>query len=200
MKSEIVLHFNLYVSKQKSSAKKFILKLHGRHIFLLTRLSNSVTILIMLVFLKEGEEMDYEELAKQFLHNSYQYRSRGHQKRFDDSMHGETFAMSYIFRQGGTVLPSDISSEMNISSARVAAMLNNLENKGLITREIDKSDRRRVLVELTQDGIEFAKNHNKTVVNYTIRTLKLLGEHDAKELVRIIGRLSELSPEMINNK
>lgn len=144
--------------------------------------------------------MNYEELAKQFLHNSYQYRSRGHQKRFDDNMHGETFAMSYIYRQGGTVLPSDISSVMNISSARVAAMLNNLENKGLITREIDKSDRRRVLVELTQNGMEFAKNHNKAIMNYTIRTLKLLGEHDAKELVRIIGRLSELSPEIINNK
>jgi len=149
---------------------------------------------------KEGEEVDYEELARQFLHNSYQYRSRGHQKRFDDNMHGETFAMLYIYRQGGTVLPSDISNEMNISSARVAAMLNNLENKGLITREIDKSDRRRILVELTQDGIEFTKDRNKTVVNYTVRILKLLGEHDAKELVRIVGRLSELGPEIVNNK
>ncbi|NLK22290.1 MAG: MarR family transcriptional regulator [Epulopiscium sp.] len=98
------------------------------------------------------------------------------------------------------MLPSDISNEMNISSARVAAMLNNLENKGLITREIDKSDRRRILVELTQDGIEFTKDRNKTVVNYTVRILKLLGEHDAKELVRIVGRLSELGPEIVNNK
>lgn len=154
----------------------------------------------MLALPKEGEEVDYEELARQFLHNSYQYRSRGHQKRFDDNMHGETFAMLYIYRQGGTVLPSDISNEMNISSARVAAMLNNLENKGLITREIDKSDRRRILVELTQDGIEFTKDRNKTVVNYTVRILKLLGEHDAKELVRIVGRLSELGPEIVNNK
>ena len=140
--------------------------------------------------------MDYDELAKQFLHNSYQYRSRGHHKRFDVNMHGETFAMSYIFRQGGTVLPSDISSEMNISSARVAVILNSLESKGLITRQIDISDRRRILVELTQDGQEFADVHNKAVVNYTVRILKSLGEHDAKELVRIIGRLAELGSEM----
>lgn len=144
--------------------------------------------------------MDYGELAKQFLHNSYQYRSRAHQKRFDDNMHGEAFAMSYIFRQGGTVLPSDISNEMNISSARVAVMLNNLESKGFLTRQIDNSDRRRILVELTQDGIEFAKKHNKTVINYIVRILKLLGEHDAKELVRIIGRLAKLWPEIRNNE
>lgn len=144
--------------------------------------------------------MDYEDLAKQFLENSYRYRSHDHQKKFEDSMHGEAFAMSYILRQGCPVLPSDISSAMNISSARVAAMLNNLESKGLLTRQIDKADRRRVLVELTQDGIEFAKAHNSAVTNYIIKTLKSLGEHDAKELVRIIGKLAELGSKIVNKK
>lgn len=144
--------------------------------------------------------MDYEELAKQFLHNSFRYRSCAHQKRFSDNMHGETYAISYIFRQNGLVLPSDISSEMNISSARVAAMLNNLESKGLITRKIDAEDRRRILVELTPKGLEIAEEHYNNVVNYTIKTLKLLGEDDAKELVRIIGRLADLDSRMITNE
>jgi len=140
--------------------------------------------------------MDYAELAKQFLHNSYQFRSRGHQKKIDETMHGETFTMSYILRQGGIVLPSEISSEMNISSARVAVILNNLENKGFITRQIDKSDRRKVLVSLTQEGVEFTEEHNKTVINSTARMLEALGEYDAKELVRIMGRLSGWGPKL----
>lgn len=144
--------------------------------------------------------MDYEELARQFLHNSYRYRIRGHQKKIDDNMQGETFAVTYIYKQGGPVLPSDISNEMNISSARVAVMLNNLENKGFVTRRIDRSDRRRILVELTRDGTEFVQEHNKTVMQYTVKILKLLGDCDAKELVRIIGRLADLGPEIANKK
>lgn len=144
--------------------------------------------------------MDYEELAKQFLHNSFQFRKRGHQKKIDETMQGEAFAILYILRQGDIVLPSEISNEMNISSARVAAMLNSLENKGLITRQIDKSDRRKILVELTQEGKEMAEKHNQMVVNNTARMLELLGEHDAKELVRIMGKLAKLAPKITNCK
>ena len=167
----------------------------------MTKLPNGISILTILgLFLKVGETMDYKELAKQFLHNSYQFRSRGHQKRIDENMQGETFAISYILRQGGVVLPSEISNEMNISSARVAAILNNLESKGFVTRQVNKSDRRKILVALTQEGKEFAEKHNKMVVNSTARMLEMLGEDDAKELVRIIGKLGELGPQIINNK
>lgn len=144
--------------------------------------------------------MDYIELAKQFLNHSYQFKNRGHQKKIDETMQGETFVLLYILRQGDIVLPSEISNEMNISSARVAAILNNLENKGLITRRIDKSDRRKILVDLTQEGIESAEKHNQMVLNMTARMLELLGEHDAKELVRIMGRLAELAPKIIQGE
>lgn len=144
--------------------------------------------------------MDYKELAKEFLHNSYRFRSQGHQKRIDENMQGETFAIAFILRQGGVVLPSDISNEMNISSARVAAILNSLENKKLITRKINKSDRRKILVELTEEGKLFAEDHSRKVVESTAKMLELLGEDDARDLVRIIRRLAGLGPQILKNK
>lgn len=143
--------------------------------------------------------MDYVELAKQFLQNAYQFQSHSHQKKINETMQGETFALLYILKKGGIVLPSQISSEMNISSARVAAILNNLENKGLVIRKIDKDDRRRILVDLTQKGTNLAEQYEQMVVNMTIQTLKLLGEHDAKEFVRIMGKLAELAPQIAND-
>jgi len=144
--------------------------------------------------------MNYEELADRFLRHTFQCRKYGHQKLIDEIMQGETFAILFISRQGGIVLPSEISSEMNISSARVAAMLNNLENKGLITRQIDKDDRRRVLVDLTAEGEELAEKHNQMVVGGTARMLEMLGEHDSKELVRITEKLAKLAPEILYNE
>ncbi len=144
--------------------------------------------------------MNYTELAQQFLCRSYQFRNRGHQKKVDEVMRGEAFALLYILKNGSCVLPGEISNEMNISSARVAAILNSLEDKGFILREIDKSDRRKVLVQLTQEGRVLAKKHVQMVVNITTSMLKLLGENDAKELVRIMGRLAELMPKIARNK
>ena len=53
------------------------------------------------------------------------------------------FVLTYISKHGGSVIPSEISNEMGISTARIAAALGSLESKGLITRRIDERDRRR---------------------------------------------------------
>lgn len=148
--------------------------------------------------LKEGEAMDYLELAQQFLYDSYLFRKQSQQKKIDENMQGEPFAALYVLRQGGSVSPSEISTVMNISSARVAAVLNSLEHKELITRKIDSSDRRKILINLTEKGRALAEERYQKAVNSTARLLKMLGEDDAKELVRITKRLAELAPKISN--
>lgn len=162
---------------------------------------NSIIILTILVLiLKVGEKMNYTELAKQFLHYSYQLQSFEHQKEIDKTMQGEAFALLYILKKDDCTFPSEISNEMCISSARVAAILNNLENKGYISRQIDKSDRRKILVQLTQEGVSIAKEQEEMVLNLTTRMLEVLGENDAKELVRITGRLTDLIPKIMKER
>jgi len=107
-------------------------------------------------------------------------------------MRGEAFALQFIAMREGEVIPSDISSEMGISSARVAAALNSLESKGLITRRIDVSDRRRILIELTQAGKEQAQEHGRKIFQMTKKIMEYLGEDDAREYIRIMGRLAEM--------
>ena len=135
--------------------------------------------------------MNYEELANQLLENSYKFRRNSHQAKIDESMRGEHFVLSYIDKMEGGVLPGEISNEMAISTARTAAALNSLENKGLIKREIDKNDRRRILVYLTPQGKELAEKRKRVVLESARNMLEWLGEEDAKEFVRIIGRFSE---------
>lgn len=141
--------------------------------------------------------MNYEELAEQFLETSYQFQKGGHQKKIDGVMRGEIFVIIYIAQNGRSVLPSEISNAMGISTARIAAALNNLEKKGLITRQIDVSDRRKILVDLTPAGKALAEEHRLMALKTTTRMLELLGEQDAKELVRIMVRLTDLMPQFM---
>jgi len=139
--------------------------------------------------------VDYTELAKQFLNNTYQFRKGYHQKKIDETMQGEAFVIMYLSKRGGDVLPGEISNKMNITSARVASALNSLENKGLITRTMDPSDRRRILVELTPSGKELAGSYEQKALDGAKRILEMLGEQDALEFVRILGKIANLSSE-----
>lgn len=139
--------------------------------------------------------MDYTQLAYEFMETMYQIKKLNIHKQFNESMHGEIFTLYYISQSEENVIPSDISNDIGISTARVAATLNSLEKKGMITRKIDPSDRRRVLVEITPLGKKEIDNHIKMIKDITINMLSYLGEDDAKEYVRIMRRLVERSPE-----
>lgn len=142
----------------------------------------------------------YTELAKKFINYSHRLGRHSQQKKFDETMQGEAFVLLYAKMQGGSVLPSEFSTEMNISSARIAAVLNSLENKGLITRQIDPDDRRRVLVDLTQEGKALGEQYYHMILSITTRMLTMLGEHDAREFVRIKGRLADFASEKMEEK
>jgi Transcriptional regulators len=139
--------------------------------------------------------MNFEALAIEFMETMHQMRKRKTQKQLNDSMKGESFVLLYISRHEGNVIPSDISNEMGISSARIAATLNSLEGKGLIVRRIDEQDRRRILIDLTEAGRNHVQDHHKMIMGITTNMFRYLGEEDAKEFIRIMKRLADKGPE-----
>lgn len=139
--------------------------------------------------------MDYEHMAHEYLKTMYEMRKRKSHKQINDSMHGENFVLLYISQHKGNVIPSDISNEMGITSARIAATLNSLEGKGLIERRIDADDRRRILIDLTEQGKEQVQKHYKMITSMVTNMLEYLGEEDAEEFIRIMKKLALKSPE-----
>ncbi|MCL1977397.1 MAG: MarR family winged helix-turn-helix transcriptional regulator [Candidatus Bathyarchaeota archaeon] len=134
--------------------------------------------------------MDYRQLAKEHLENmQLPGKSRWQQDFIGVPSNG--FILFYIeLRQ--EVLPKDISNAMGVSTARVAIALNELAEKELITREIDDDDRRRIIVKLTPKGRKVSAEQKQKFIDGMAEFLTKLGEHDAKEYVRIMGRIVEM--------
>ena len=137
--------------------------------------------------------MCYAKLAEEFLEQMQVFRRFEPQQKINESMRGESFALHHIAMNNGHIIPSEISEAMGISGARIAATLNSLENKGYITRQIDLSDRRRIIVTLTDKGREQEEEHRHMLIATVEKMLRLLGEHDAKEYIRISRRMAELA-------
>lgn len=136
--------------------------------------------------------MDYSALTSDLLKKmALLIRSNPH-KQIGEYAGGEMFILNYLVDIDGAALPSEMSSAMEISSARTAAILNSLERKDMISRKIDISDRRKVLVTITGQGKTYIFDKRKHIHNNMERILRQLGENDAKECIRILDRIIDI--------
>ncbi len=143
--------------------------------------------------------MTYTELAEQLMQNMQHTQRQRPQRDMADAMRGGTFILHYLSDRDEPVLPSEISREMDISTARIAAALGNLESKGLILREMDKTDRRRILVTLTDAGRVAHEQQRQKMLAFTAGMLERLGPEDAVHFVRIMGKIASfphLEPDL----
>ena len=135
--------------------------------------------------------MDYTDLSEEFLKTVYRLYRVGTQKQLSSAVQGEAFALHFIAHHDGAVVPSDIESAMSVSSARIATVINGLENKEFVTRQIDPTDRRRTIIRLTPAGEEQAARSVEQLLDLAKKILEYLGEDDATNYVRIMGRLAD---------
>ena len=71
-------------------------------------------------------------------------------------------------------------------------MLGSLQKKGLLERESDEKDRRRVLVSLTEAGDRLCEKRKWHFMNKISQMLSMLGE-DAPTFVHLLGRVFEIT-------
>ena len=137
--------------------------------------------------------MNYSKLADKFLQQMYLFRKFEPQQKINESTQGEAFALHHIAMNSEHIIPSEISEALGISGARIAATLNSLESKGYIVRQIDPSDRRRILITLTNKGEEQEKAYRSDLTKTMEKMFEQLGEHDANEYIRITGKMADLA-------
>lgn len=133
--------------------------------------------------------MGYLEYAEKLFENMILANKSSSFAKLTKTIHGEMFALQLIDTHNGDITPSEISKIANTSNARTTAELNNLEKKGLVTREIDTNNRRRVLIHLTPEGKKMAREHHSHIMQETEELLSRLGEEDTKAYIRILGKI-----------
>lgn len=86
--------------------------------------------------------------------------------------------------------PGEIGNIQNLTSGRVATTLKSLEKKFYIERTTDNKDHRKIIVRLTEKGQKVAEKIIEKIKNDVQKLIDKLGEHDAKEYLRILTRLN----------
>ena len=108
--------------------------------------------------------MDYFSLAEQMLSVRARLSHLPAGEAISDACGGEFFALSLLLLDDAPGCPSGLRRSMGVSSARIAALLKHLEQKGWISRSADEHDERRVNVSLTDAGRELINSRRREAI------------------------------------
>ncbi len=139
--------------------------------------------------------MDYKELAEELLRNMTRTAKMPFQKKVEDISHGEKKILGFLTFAKRSATSGELSEALYLTTPRVASALNSLSKKGFIERSRDANDKRIVIVTITEEGIHFMEEERKEALSMIEQTLEKLGEHDAKEFVRILKRITDITIE-----
>ena len=102
---------------------------------------------------------------------------------------GEVGVLNYLVFDKGEATAGELSEKLNVSTARVASVLNSLESKEYVTRKVDSLDKRKTLVVITEKGKDLAISTKKEIINMLLKIIDEVGYDDIKEYVRILQKI-----------
>jgi DNA-binding MarR family transcriptional regulator len=97
--------------------------------------------------------------------------------------------LATIFRVGPARL-TDVSAHLELEPSRVSKEVNRLVDAGLVTQESDASDRRAVLLTVTDKGADAWRRYRKATDKQLAKTLVEWTDDDLHQLSTFLTRLS----------
>ena len=139
--------------------------------------------------------MELQQLTEQLLLTVTSLNRSCIPQSVQEHLKGENFLLNYLSEQDGRSTPGALREVLGVSAPRTAAMLRALEEKGMLHRCADSHDRRRVVVQLTELGRQTAEQMHAALCAHVQRVLEQLGEQDSRELIRLLGRITEIEAD-----
>ncbi len=115
--------------------------------------------------------------------------------RLDELHKGTGFLLGLLAMADGVVYAGDIARQMDVSTARIAALLNKMEKNGYIRREPSTEDARKTVVTLTQPGRTWIRKTREQALDQTELLLERVGSDDVWEFIRLSKKLKEAMEE-----
>lgn len=107
-------------------------------------------------------------------------------------VHGFTTSQCYTLLEiykSGSLTMSELSDKMNLNTSTMTRVLDNLVRDKYVSRDKELSDRRIVVISLTDKGKNAALVLSRTVNDYYRRVIENIPEGQVDEILKSVGRL-----------
>lgn len=136
--------------------------------------------------------MNVEEVAEILFQQLKPTSSASLTEVLNEFNRGEVGVLSYLAFDKNEATAGELSEKLNVTTARVASILNSLENKKYIKRKDDNLDKRKTLVSITNKGKELANITKREVIKKIIKVVEQVGYDEIKDYVRIALKIRDV--------
>lgn len=112
---------------------------------------------------------------------------------------GEIGVLSMLAFDQNPVTAGELSEKLNVTTARIARILNSLESKQYIRRKNDRTDRRKTFVTITKKGKELADSTKKEIMDKIIQVIQVIQEVGYDEIQAYISIVLKIR-SVLNNQ
>ena len=98
----------------------------------------------------------------------------------------EESVLYLLEKAGGSTNPKYLSEKLDVTMPRVTMILNGMESKELVTREISAEDRRKVEVTITKKGRSVIRKRRKNLTEYVDRVTSDMDEAEIETVLKFI--------------
>ena len=104
--------------------------------------------------------------------------------------------LGFLSSSDRAVSAGEISSYMNVSTARVAVLLRKMADKGLIEKNSDPQDGRKVMVSITDKGRSKLKRSRDEILLYANAIIERFGEEKILDFIESCKVIREIVDEV----
>jgi DNA-binding MarR family transcriptional regulator len=107
-----------------------------------------------------------------------------------------SFTLLYYIKEHNEDLSGEkIRNELSVTKPAVSQMLASLEKKGFLTREVNKENRRGIVLSLTKKGTRFIEKTQQKTEKRLTEIISRFGENETRELITLINRFLSIMEE-----
>jgi DNA-binding MarR family transcriptional regulator len=100
------------------------------------------------------------------------------------------FTLMLLIRENPGIRSVDLARKLGVARSGMVRLINDLEGRGLIVREILKSDRRNQALELTTDGRRYLKQLERAIERHEAVLSRSLTAKERAQLIDLLGRVA----------
>jgi DNA-binding MarR family transcriptional regulator len=146
--------------------------------------------------LKGEQELEKVPYGEQLYRILFQIVGNKKNASLIESLRGENAVLTWLVRQEEDVHPGDLAEKLSLVPGRMTDILKTLEKKGMIRRERDPEDRRRVLVRITPKGARSVTERREQIRVQYSGLYEALGLDDTVKLIELLHKVNRYFDEM----
>ncbi len=105
---------------------------------------------------------------------------------------GENVLLARLVETGGKSTPGALAELLDVTAARVTAIIHALEHKDLVERISNGTDKRKVTVQITEKGKTVVEGLKTEALHHSEIIMEKIGENDTHEFLRIMNKIIEI--------